>query len=80
MGNHKWGEWESTGHGSGDGTPAGVICARKCTICRCTEYRDSAAATHTGSARPKHGWKDSYGYASPERPACLGYDPLAPTA
>lgn len=76
MTNHAWGSWEAVGHGSGDGTPAGVYTSRTCRLCRCVEYRDSAISTHTGGSRPARGYRDSRGKAQDERPDCLGYDPL----
>ena len=76
MANHKWSSWQSTGHGSGDGTPAGVVSSRTCTVCRAQEWRDSAVSDHHGNPHPARGFRDSYGNDTDTRPDCLGYDPL----
>ena len=79
-GQHTWGEWHSRGHGSGDGTPVGVVSTRVCVTCGAEEWRDSAVGTASGGTRVAHGWRDAYGELCNERPPCLGYDPHADDA
>lgn len=74
---HSWGEWESCGHGGGDGTPAGVISVRTCRTCRAQEWRDSAVSDYRGIPRPQRGYRDAYGDECDSRPECIGADPLA---
>ena len=74
---HKWSQWKSRGHGSGDGTPSGVVRTRQCQICRAQEWRDSAVSTMNGKSRPARGYLDAYGYDTDTLPSCLGYDPLS---
>ena len=73
---HQWGEMGSRGHGSGDGTPAGVVSSRTCGVCGATQVRDSAVSDSHGRARPRRYYRDAWGYVIAERPDCLGYDPL----
>ena len=73
---HKWGSWSGRGHGSGDGTPTGVLCTRGCVVCGATEWRDSARPCSDGRPRPERGWVDAWGESWPgrTRPDCAGYD------
>ena len=75
MARHTWGTWDYAGHGRGDGTPAGVVCARQCLVCRAEEIHDTAVSTPTGATRPMHRYRDGYGEWSSTRPACLGEAP-----
>lgn len=77
MAKHRWQDQGAMGHGSGDGTPAGITTSRRCVICGVTAYHDTAVSTHTGRTRAARWWRDAYGYRTDTCPDCLGYDPLA---
>jgi len=73
---HRWTRKQHVGHGSGDGTPAGVYTTRRCLTCGAAQCHDTAASTSSGGSRARWTYRDAWGNQCESLPICVGYDPL----
>lgn len=76
MERHSWKADQAWGHGSGDGTPAGVSGGDTCRRCGMVREWDTAVSDYRGIPRPKRWYYDPHSdERGPRRemPACYGY-------
>ncbi len=69
---HRWGEGESRGHGSGDGTPSGVLTSWVCARCGAHRTRDRYSAPGRGPV-VRWTYTDEYGDQVSRLGPCPGH-------